>query len=49
MSQKYSITCSAMDERDIALIKSLIGIVGKGNKDVPGLSACLLQPAAHSV
>lgn len=31
MSHKYSITCSAMDERDIALIKSLIGIVGKGN------------------
>lgn len=29
MSNTYSITCSAMDEHDIALIKSLIGIVGK--------------------
>lgn len=30
MSTKYSITCSAMDERDVALIKSLIGIISKG-------------------
>lgn len=29
MSLKYSITCSAMNERDVALIKSLLGIVGK--------------------
>lgn len=29
MSSKYSITCSAMSERDVALIKSLIGIIGK--------------------
>jgi hypothetical protein len=29
MSQKYSITCSAMGERDVALIKSLLGIIGK--------------------
>jgi len=27
---KYSITCSSMNERDIALIKSLIAIVGRG-------------------
>lgn len=30
MSTKYSITCSAMDERDVALIKSLLGIISKG-------------------
>jgi hypothetical protein len=29
MSLKYSITCSAMNERDVALIKSLLGIIGK--------------------
>lgn len=29
---KYSVTCSAMDERDVALIKSLISIVGKSSK-----------------
>jgi len=32
MPHKYSITCSSMDEREVALIKSLIGIVGKGAK-----------------
>lgn len=29
MSQKYTISCSALGERDVALIKSLLGIVGK--------------------
>lgn len=28
---RYSISCSAMSERDVALIKSLIGIVGRSN------------------
>jgi hypothetical protein len=32
MSCKYSITCAAMNERDVALIKSLIGIVGRGQE-----------------
>lgn len=27
---KYSISCSAMNERDVALFKSLIAIVGRG-------------------
>jgi hypothetical protein len=27
---KYSISCSAMDERDVALFKSLISIIGRG-------------------
>lgn len=31
MSNKYSITCSAMDDHDTALIKSLIAIVGKSH------------------
>lgn len=26
----YSITCAAMEERDVALIKSLLGIINKG-------------------
>lgn len=30
MSFKYSITCASMNERDVALIKSLIGIIGRG-------------------
>lgn len=29
MSLKYSITCSSMGDRDVALIKSLLGIIGK--------------------
>lgn len=29
MSAKYSITCSAMGDHDVALIKSLLTIVGK--------------------
>lgn len=29
MSLQYSISCSAMNERDVALIKSLLGIIGK--------------------
>ena len=29
MSAKYSITCSAMGDHDVALIKSLLAIVGK--------------------
>ncbi|MFZ5561463.1 MAG: hypothetical protein ACOY41_08085 [Pseudomonadota bacterium] len=29
MSSRYSITCSAMNDRDVALIKSLLGIIGK--------------------
>lgn len=32
MSVKYSITCAFTDEREVALIKSLVGIVGKGAK-----------------
>jgi len=28
---KYSISCSSMGERDIALIKSLLGIIGRSN------------------
>lgn len=28
---RYSISCSSMSERDVALIKSLIGIVGRSN------------------
>lgn len=32
MSVKYSITCSFSDEREVALIKSLVGIIGKGSK-----------------
>jgi len=28
---RYSISCSSMSERDVALIKSLIGIVGRNN------------------
>lgn len=28
---RYSISCSAMNEHDVALIKSLIGIVGRSN------------------
>ncbi len=27
---KYSVTCAAMNEKDVALIKSLLGIVGRG-------------------
>jgi hypothetical protein len=30
MAVKYSITCSFADEHEVALIKSLVGIVGKG-------------------
>lgn len=29
MSSKYSISCSSMNEHDVALIKSLLAIVGK--------------------
>lgn len=29
MSAKYSVSCASLGERDIALIKSLLGIVGK--------------------
>lgn len=29
MSAQYSICCNALGERDVALIKSLLGIVGK--------------------
>lgn len=29
MSLQYSITCSAMNDRDVSLIKSLLGIIGK--------------------
>lgn len=29
MSNKYTISCSSLGERDVALIKSLLGIVGK--------------------
>ncbi|HQV40620.1 MAG: hypothetical protein IT466_09425 [Moraxellaceae bacterium] len=31
MPVKYSITCSFSDEREVALIKSLVGIVGKSS------------------
>lgn len=29
MSHKYTISCASLGERDVALIKSLLGIVGK--------------------
>lgn len=29
MSAKYSISCTALGDRDVALIKSLLGIIGK--------------------
>ncbi|MDF3030595.1 MAG: hypothetical protein K0R03_1153 [Moraxellaceae bacterium] len=29
MSLQYTITCSAMNDRDVAVIKSLLGIIGK--------------------
>ncbi|MDP2228971.1 MAG: hypothetical protein Q8J78_16005 [Moraxellaceae bacterium] len=34
MPTQYSVACFAMDERDVALIKSLMGIINKGGNAV---------------
>lgn len=55
MSLKYSITCSGMSERDVALIKSLLGIVGKVAgvewvySDEPGADVVILDTDASRV
>lgn len=50
---RYSITCSGMNERDTALIKSLVGIVGKSEgaewvySDEPEADVIIIDTDAH--
>ncbi|MDQ8036323.1 MAG: hypothetical protein REI12_02805 [Pedobacter sp.] len=50
---RYSITCSGMNERDVALIKSLIGIVGKSQgaewvySEEDGADVVIIDTDAH--
>lgn len=50
---KYSITCAGMNERDAALIKSLVGIVGKGQgaewvySDEPDADVVIIDTDTH--